>query len=177
MAASVAAALLEIERDRLLGSISHLERSVDELKAAIAEEGPDQDYRDAIDENVVVIAKYKARVAALEDEIQKVKSGSTALLSAVPVVDEDNMQQAIQQLRQQMGRATPSGQATAEQQQQQDTAAAGQHSPSSMEVDTASSAAATGTALSAGADSSSQASRQQQQQQQQQQQGGDGVWL
>jgi hypothetical protein len=181
MAANVAASLLEIERDRLLGSILHLERSVDELKAAIAEEGPDQNYRDAINENVVVIAKYKARVAALEDEILKVKSGSTALLSAVPVVDEDNMQQAIQQLRQQMGLAPPSAQASGEQQQQQqpqhhqaESGAAGQ-SPSSMDVDNNPSAAGPGTASGAGANSSSQES--QQQQQQQQQQGSDGVWL
>uniref|UniRef100_A0A383VKG6 Uncharacterized protein n=1 Tax=Tetradesmus obliquus TaxID=3088 RepID=A0A383VKG6_TETOB len=177
MAANVAASLLEIERDRLLGSISHLERSVDELKAAIAAEGPDQDYRDAINENVVVIAKYRARVAALEEEIQRVKSGSTSLLSAVPVVDEDNMQQAISQLRQQMGLApSPAGDSAAQQQQQQgSTAAADQQRPADMELDhsaSAASAAACGAAAEA-----SRNAEQQQQQPGQQAQGSSGVWL
>jgi hypothetical protein len=180
MAANAAASLLEIERDRLLGSISHLERSVDELKAAIAEEGPDQDYRDAINENVVVIAKYKARVAALEEEIQRVKSGSTSLLAAVPVVDEDNMQQAISHLRQQMGLAPPSALTPAAQQQQQQqqqgsaadaAAAADQQRVADMELDHPSAAAA---APSAGCGAASSIHTEQQQQQPE---GRDGVWL
>jgi hypothetical protein len=186
MAANVAASLLEIERDRLLGSISHLERSVDELKVAIAEQGPDQDYRDAINENVVVIAKYKARVAALEEEIQRVKSGSTSLLSAVPVVDEDNMQQAITQLRQQMGLAPTCAPAFASQQQQGSTAAtataaaaaaaaAGQPSVEDMETDH-SSAAVPSADPGASADRHGQ-SEPHEQQQRQQQGSADGVWL
>lgn len=179
MAANVAASLLEIERDRLLGSISHLERSVDELKAAIAAEGPDQDYRDAINENVVVIAKYKARLAALEEEIQRVKSGSTSLLSAVPVVDEDNMQQAISQLRQQMGLAPSSaGDSASQQQQQGSTAAADQQRVSNMESDHSASATSAA-ACGAAAEASSGAEQEQQQQQQpgQQAQESSGVWL
>lgn len=70
--AGLAASLMEIERDRLLCSLQHLERSVKELKQAIAED-PDPEYKAAISEDLVVIAKQRARVQCLEDEIKRAK--------------------------------------------------------------------------------------------------------
>jgi hypothetical protein len=61
---------LEIERDRLRNSVEHLERSNAELKEAIQSEGDaDGEYRRAIDENIVIIAKYRARRAQVDHEI------------------------------------------------------------------------------------------------------------
>lgn len=86
--AGLAASLLEIERDRLQLSNQHLERSVQELKQAMLED-PDPEYKAAISENLVVIAKQRARVASLEDEIRRAKglAGdiSHAQVAAVPV--------------------------------------------------------------------------------------------
>lgn len=86
----MAASLLEIERDRLLCSLQHLERSVRELKQAMVDD-PDPEYKTAINENVVVIAKQRARVASLEDEIKRAKGMkgdiSHAQVAAVPVLD------------------------------------------------------------------------------------------
>lgn len=47
-------------------SLQHLERSNAELRKAIEENGPDPDFRQAINENIVVIAKRRARLEALE---------------------------------------------------------------------------------------------------------------
>lgn len=61
---------LEMERERLSVSLEHLERSNAELKEAIQSEGDeDGEYRHAIGENIVVIAKYRARRAQVEHEI------------------------------------------------------------------------------------------------------------
>jgi hypothetical protein len=88
--AGLAASLMEIERDRLLCSLQHLERSVKELKHALIED-PDPEYKTAISENLVVIAKQRARVASLEDEIKRAKGMkcdiSHAQVAAVPVTD------------------------------------------------------------------------------------------
>ena len=65
--------VLEIERDRLHTALSHLQRSNQELHEALAESGPDREYKVAIEENIVVIAKYRARIAALDEEIRRLK--------------------------------------------------------------------------------------------------------
>lgn len=49
--------IVELEIDRLTNALAHLQRSNQELKDAIAEAGPDRDFRDAINENLVTIAK------------------------------------------------------------------------------------------------------------------------
>jgi len=100
MAVNPAASLLEIERDRLLCSLQHLERSVKELKEAFAED-PDQEYKAAISENLVVVAKQRARVQCLEDEIKRAKGAkgdiSHAQVVAVPVTEAPTAQQASHQ--------------------------------------------------------------------------------
>lgn len=98
MGSNAGISLLEIERDILKGTVDHLQRSVEELKTAIAETGPDQDYKVAINENVVLIAKTRARIAALDDEIERSRgvTGDISMcqLATVPVSDVDmNMQQ------------------------------------------------------------------------------------
>eukprot|EP00878_Enallax_costatus_P010368 GHUV01010821.1.p3 GENE.GHUV01010821.1~~GHUV01010821.1.p3 ORF type:complete len:160 (+),score=41.87 GHUV01010821.1:1158-1637(+) len=112
MGSNAGISLLEMERDRLQGSLNHLERSVKELKAAIAEEGPDQDYKGAINENVVLIAKSRARIAALDDEIKRSKglAGDISMseLATVPVGDVDmDMQQQLLQEQQHRSVAPP----------------------------------------------------------------------
>lgn len=105
MSAGAGTSLLEQERDRLKCALGHLERSVTELKAAVADSGPDPDYKEAITENITVIAKYRARVAALEEEIQHIKglkgNGSVQQLATVPVVDDPVYSQQQPSIRQQ----------------------------------------------------------------------------
>ena len=83
---------LEMERDRVLRSAAKLEESNAELKAAIAA-GEDDDaagggreLRTAFGENIVVIAKYRARAAALEEEVRKARGvrGSGASVAVEP---------------------------------------------------------------------------------------------
>lgn len=79
---------LEVERDRVLRSAAKLEESNAELKAALARGGEDEDgeLRAAFGENIVVIAKYRARAAALEEEVRKAKGlrGSGASVAVEP---------------------------------------------------------------------------------------------
>lgn len=73
MAMAPAESVLEAERDRLLNSIAHLTRSNAELREALGATGPDRDFKQAIEENIVVLARYRARVEALEAEIRRAK--------------------------------------------------------------------------------------------------------
>mmetsp|Transcript_33464 Transcript_33464/g.84803 ORF Transcript_33464/g.84803 Transcript_33464/m.84803 type:complete len:183 (-) Transcript_33464:244-792(-) len=90
-----AQSLLEIELDQLCNSVKHLERSNAELKEAL-QEGPDPDLRAAFNENIVVIAKQRARIASLRDEIMKLRGHSApnaqAGAVAVPLNDADSQQ-------------------------------------------------------------------------------------
>jgi hypothetical protein len=67
--------LLEIELQRLRNSVAHLESSVLQLKAALADAPGDLDFRQALSENIVVIAKHKARIEALEALLSGVAGG------------------------------------------------------------------------------------------------------
>jgi hypothetical protein len=102
--AGLAASLMEIERDRLLCSVQHLERSVKELKQAMAED-PDPEYKAAISEDLVVIAKQRARVQCLEDEIKRAKGMtgdiSHSQLAAVSLTEAPTAPQLRQQQQQQ----------------------------------------------------------------------------
>lgn len=51
------ATIIELEIDKLTNALAHLQRSIVELKEALAEAGQDLEYRDAINENLVTIAK------------------------------------------------------------------------------------------------------------------------
>ena len=57
-------------------AVGHLERSVTELVAAMAQEGDaDREFKTAIEENIVVIAKYKARMEGLSNELALLRKG------------------------------------------------------------------------------------------------------
>ncbi|CAG9466715.1 unnamed protein product [Pedinophyceae sp. YPF-701] len=71
--------VLEAEAGRLSNSISHLERSIREIKQAIAEEGPCVEYKEAVGENIVLIAKQKAALAAIEEQIRKAKGADAPI--------------------------------------------------------------------------------------------------
>eukprot|EP00879_Flechtneria_rotunda_P012858 GHRR01013426.1.p1 GENE.GHRR01013426.1~~GHRR01013426.1.p1 ORF type:complete len:205 (+),score=84.22 GHRR01013426.1:412-1026(+) len=140
------ASLLELEQDRLKGAVQHLERSVGELKQAIVETGPDQDYNDAINENVVVIAKYRARIAALNDEIKRATKGdiSGSQLATTSVKEQHYREWQLwqqQQQRQPDGMAA-SGTGEAAQQpqgrQQQQQAGSQQFQPMAVQESTTS---------------------------------------
>lgn len=78
---------LEIERERVLRSAAKLEESNAELKAAMARgDDDDGELRAAFGENIVVIAKYRARAAALEKEVRKARGvrGSGASVAVEP---------------------------------------------------------------------------------------------
>lgn len=69
---------LEAELQRLKHSNAALERSITELKQALATDGADLDYRQAIHENVVLLAKQRARVASLEAELARTQQQPAA---------------------------------------------------------------------------------------------------
>ena len=82
---------LEVERERVLRSAAKLEESNAELKAAIArgeDDGADDhgELRAAFGENIVIIAKHRARAAALEEEVRRAKGvrGSGASVAVEP---------------------------------------------------------------------------------------------
>eukprot|EP01024_Parvocaulis_polyphysoides_P021419 TRINITY_DN20132_c0_g1_i1.p3 TRINITY_DN20132_c0_g1~~TRINITY_DN20132_c0_g1_i1.p3 ORF type:complete len:126 (-),score=27.22 TRINITY_DN20132_c0_g1_i1:163-540(-) len=61
--------LLEKERQDLLTALEHLERSNKELKEILIEEGPEVEYKEAIGDNIVAIAKKRSRLAYIEKEL------------------------------------------------------------------------------------------------------------
>ena len=77
---------LQGEKLRLENAAEHLQRSIVELKEAIAEDGdPDREFKLAIEENIVVIAKYKARIERLDKEIANFKKGFQDLSGQVAI--------------------------------------------------------------------------------------------
>lgn len=71
----VAVQLLQQDHDSLANSVRHLERSIQELKDAIASSGPDKDFTEAIQDNIVTIARYRAKMAVLREQIAKMQQG------------------------------------------------------------------------------------------------------
>ncbi len=77
---------LEGDKSKLENSVVHLQRSINELKDAIASEGDeDREFKKAIEENIVVIARYKAKIERLDQEIGDLKQGIQNLDSQVAV--------------------------------------------------------------------------------------------
>lgn len=62
---------LEIELVRLYNAVLHLENTNALLEEEIKENGHDPILREAIGENIVVIAKYKGQIERLEQEIKR----------------------------------------------------------------------------------------------------------
>ncbi len=57
--------VIEAEIDEVSNALLHLQRSQEELKLALQESGPDPDFREAINDNIVTIAKcVRARARA-----------------------------------------------------------------------------------------------------------------
>ena len=71
----------------LQNSIAHLLRSNKEMEEIIAESGPDKELRDAIGENIVVIARRKAILADLLKLLAD--SGQPAAATAAPPLTAD----------------------------------------------------------------------------------------
>ncbi|KAK9838582.1 hypothetical protein WJX84_006321 [Apatococcus fuscideae] len=74
---------LRRERARLLNAIDHLLRSNAVLENELRSQS-DSDLRDAVGENAVVIAKYRTKVAELEDEIEALEPGTRASMMGLP---------------------------------------------------------------------------------------------
>ncbi|KAG2453324.1 hypothetical protein HYH02_001548 [Chlamydomonas schloesseri] len=81
------ASVLRIEIDELQNAIQHLERSNRELKELLTSD-PDPEYRQAIGENIVTVAKKRARVAALEEELRRITGEAPAEGAAEAVEPE-----------------------------------------------------------------------------------------
>lgn len=69
---------LQAERNRLHRAVCRLKESNAELKAELEKEF-DRDYKEAIQDNIPVIAKYTARIASLEEEIDELQRGRQRL--------------------------------------------------------------------------------------------------
>ncbi|KAG2495671.1 hypothetical protein HYH03_006271 [Edaphochlamys debaryana] len=67
---SAAVSVLQLEIDELKNAVTHLLRSNAELREALASDA-DPEFRDAVNENLVTIARKRARVAALEEELRR----------------------------------------------------------------------------------------------------------
>jgi hypothetical protein len=67
--------VVEAELERLRNAVVHLQRSNAELKEAYRLEEQDPEYRVALEENIVVIARYRAKIAALEEELRRLGVG------------------------------------------------------------------------------------------------------
>jgi len=78
------------ERMKLENSVKHLDRSIMELKKAIAEEGDaDREYKKAIEENIVVLARYRARISALDSAIEDMHAGIVDVCGSIGVPTGD----------------------------------------------------------------------------------------
>lgn len=66
---------IEAEIAELQHKVQHLLRSNDELRRCIAEAGPDREYKVAIEDNIVTIARFRARIASLEEQLRAMKRG------------------------------------------------------------------------------------------------------
>ncbi|KAH7619585.1 hypothetical protein Ndes2526B_g06563 [Nannochloris sp. 'desiccata'] len=89
---------LEGDKFRLENSVVHLQRSISELKEAIASEGDeDREFKKAIEENIVVIARYKAKIERLDKEIEELKKGIQHLEGqvVVPVTDPPSVERDL----------------------------------------------------------------------------------
>eukprot|EP01026_Neomeris_dumetosa_P062768 TRINITY_DN59483_c0_g2_i2.p2 TRINITY_DN59483_c0_g2~~TRINITY_DN59483_c0_g2_i2.p2 ORF type:complete len:175 (-),score=23.84 TRINITY_DN59483_c0_g2_i2:73-573(-) len=86
--------VLEKERQDLLLAIQHLQRSNTELYQVIKEYGPDVDYREAIGENIVAIAKKRSRIQQIEKEL--IAMGSEIIMTATEdqkdVINDNQLQ-------------------------------------------------------------------------------------
>uniref|UniRef100_A0A1D2AEQ9 Uncharacterized protein n=1 Tax=Auxenochlorella protothecoides TaxID=3075 RepID=A0A1D2AEQ9_AUXPR len=93
---------LQAERNRLHRAVCKLKASNAELKAELDKEF-DRDYKEAIQDNIPVIAKYTARVASLDEEIAELQagrqriSGPEVLVSTMNVTPETGRQEAPEQ--------------------------------------------------------------------------------
>jgi hypothetical protein len=81
---------LEQERSRLDNAVHHLVKSNNDLKEALSTE-MDRELKTALEENIVIIAKYRARIAAIDEELSLIKGTPVEHDPvALPVEDELN---------------------------------------------------------------------------------------
>jgi len=87
-----ASSLLEEEMAKLENAVAHLLRSNQEIKEELSEHGRDPELKTAMEENIVIIAKYRARIESLREEINKAKGdvGSTGVVSLTTDDGEEN---------------------------------------------------------------------------------------
>lgn len=77
---------LEREIQELEHKVAHLVRSNDELRQALKEDSSDRDeYKSAIDENIVTIARWRARIASLKEQLRAMQHGSMDVDAHAPV--------------------------------------------------------------------------------------------
>lgn len=82
--------LLELEYHKLLRHIDMLQQSNLQLKAAL-QESFDRDYKDALQDNIVVIARCRAQAAAMEKEMGVTPSSANGSAEAHGITADTNM--------------------------------------------------------------------------------------
>ncbi|KAL3158504.1 hypothetical protein ABBQ38_010736 [Trebouxia sp. C0009 RCD-2024] len=89
--------VLEIELHRLENSCQHLQRSNQELQQAMDLDGPDPDFRQAVQDNIVTLARQQAKIAKLEQEIKEAKAANNLELASTAGTEPQQLaQQAAQ---------------------------------------------------------------------------------
>lgn len=93
-------AAIRIELDTLQNAVRHLIRSQSALEDARKKDPADKDFKEAMEENALVLVKKQARIKALQEEIakhhmapppspvKKASSSSSAVSSDIPSTSE-----------------------------------------------------------------------------------------
>jgi hypothetical protein len=71
------ASVLKDELKRITHATAHLERSNAELREELALHGKDLDYKQAMEENIVIIARNRARIECLKEEISRIEGAAS----------------------------------------------------------------------------------------------------
>ncbi|KAL3160197.1 hypothetical protein ABBQ32_010958 [Trebouxia sp. C0010 RCD-2024] len=97
MTESQSSEVLEIELHRLENSCQHLQRSNQELQQAMDLDGPDPDFKQAVEDNIVTLARQQAKIAKLEQEIREAKAAHDLELASTAGTEPQQLtQQAAQ---------------------------------------------------------------------------------
>jgi hypothetical protein len=81
----MSAVLLREEVQKLEHRAHHLMRSCKELQDEMATCGKDPDFKMAIEENIVLIAKYRARIESLREEISSLEGTNNSQAQEHPM--------------------------------------------------------------------------------------------
>mmetsp|Transcript_27617 Transcript_27617/g.49251 ORF Transcript_27617/g.49251 Transcript_27617/m.49251 type:complete len:129 (-) Transcript_27617:829-1215(-) len=85
--------VVQEELSRLENAVRHLRRSNAEMKEELTSNGPDRELKEAIEENIVTIAKYVADIEGLKTQLREL-GGPLAVPHSDEVPDREQPSQA-----------------------------------------------------------------------------------